>query len=188
VWNLDPRHTYDEHPVLTLKLGVTLATSKQLNRYYRLILSSSPNGAPSCHPPFVKWKGLMMHCRRLISSSTDGSPPRLSGPIKGRSTLAICPKKISPDLTSPPHTPNRRAPSFSCHSYCPWLLGYLHHHCLVWLENLHVAMPTKHNYTSFGVRPRDHYMLLQRSTLGRTSDFAWVGIGLNPLQSIKLSW
>jgi hypothetical protein len=33
------------------------------------------------------------------------------------------------------------------------------------LENLHVAMPAKHNHTSFGVRPRDHYMPLQRFTL-----------------------
>jgi hypothetical protein len=26
------------------------------------------------------------------------------------------------------------------------------------LENLHVAMSAKHNHTSFGVRPGDHYM------------------------------
>jgi hypothetical protein len=34
-----------------------------------------------------------------------------------------------------------------------------------WLENLQVAMMAKHNQTSFGVRPGDHYMPLQRFTL-----------------------
>jgi hypothetical protein len=42
------------------------------------------------------------------------------------------------------------------------------------LENLHAAMPAKHNHTSIGVRLGDHYMSLQRSTPGRTSDFARV--------------
>jgi hypothetical protein len=34
------------------------------------------------------------------------------------------------------------------------------------LENLHVAMLAKRNHTFFGVRPGDHYMPLQRFTLG----------------------
>jgi hypothetical protein len=34
------------------------------------------------------------------------------------------------------------------------------------IQNLHVAMPAKHNHTSFGVRLGDHYMPLQRFTLG----------------------
>jgi hypothetical protein len=29
-----------------------------------------------------------------------------------------------------------------------------------------------HSYTSFGVRPRDHYMLLQRFTMGRMPGLA----------------
>jgi hypothetical protein len=32
VWNLDPGHTYDEHPVLPLKLGVTEWYQSHINR------------------------------------------------------------------------------------------------------------------------------------------------------------
>jgi hypothetical protein len=33
-----------------------------------------------------------------------------------------------------------------------------------WLKNLHIAMPAKHNHTSFGVRSGDHYMSLHNFT------------------------
>jgi hypothetical protein len=38
-----------------------------------------------------------------------------------------------------------------------------------WLENLILAIP----YTSFGVWPRDHYMLLQKSTIGVCHALLW---------------
>jgi hypothetical protein len=34
------------------------------------------------------------------------------------------------------------------------------------LENLHVAMPVKHNHTSFDGRPGDHYMPFTKVPLG----------------------
>jgi hypothetical protein len=34
--------------------------------------------------------------------------------------------------------------------------------------------PFCHSYTSFGVWPRDHYMSLQRFTMGRMPGFAYV--------------
>jgi hypothetical protein len=34
------------------------------------------------------------------------------------------------------------------------------------LENIHVAMPTKHNHTSIGVRPGDYYMSFTKVPLG----------------------
>jgi hypothetical protein len=42
------------------------------------------------------------------------------------------------------------------------------------LENLHVAMLAKHNHTFFGVRRGDHYMPLQRFTLGSMTCLAKV--------------
>jgi hypothetical protein len=34
-----------------------------------------------------------------------------------------------------------------------------------WLENLHVAMPAKHNHPSFGIRLGDHYMMFTKVPL-----------------------
>jgi hypothetical protein len=46
-----------------------------------------------------------------------------------------------------------------CKGLCP-IPTYSDFITFQWLENLHVAMSVKHNHTSFGVRPGDHYLPL----------------------------
>jgi hypothetical protein len=49
------------------------------------------------------------------------------------------------------------------------------------LENLHVTMLAKHNHTSFGVRPGDHYMSFTKGPFGSVLHFAKVSPSRGPL-------
>jgi hypothetical protein len=47
--------------------------------------------------------------------------------------------------------------------------------------------PFCHSYTYFGVWPRDHYMLLQRSTIGVCHDLLWFSDKWSPLAMLRFS-
>jgi hypothetical protein len=119
---------------------------------------------------------------------------------KSRTNVASQLEKSHPDLfpyiTKPNQFPLIQGGSQTacnhknvCHDSCTLYRGYYPvptrgDFFTSWrLENLHVTMSTKHNHTSFGVRPEDHYMPLQSSTLVCISCFA---IGL-PLLGIAIS-